>query len=74
MTRGVTWREAITVALETLRAHKLRSFLMLLGIILAVSTLIVVVALIRGRQSIHRQSRGQPRLKRFPGRPLSADH
>jgi putative ABC transport system permease protein len=36
------------VALETLRAHKLRSFLMLLGIILSVSTLIVVIALIAG--------------------------
>src|SRR5262249_1346378 len=31
-----------------LRSHKLRSFLMLLGVILAVSTLIVVVALITG--------------------------
>jgi len=31
-----------------MRAHKLRSFLMLLGIILSVSTLIVVVALIQG--------------------------
>jgi len=36
------------VAMETLRAHKLRSFLMLLGIILSVSTLIVVIALISG--------------------------
>jgi putative ABC transport system permease protein len=36
------------VALETLRAHKLRSFLMLLGIVLSVSTLIMVVALISG--------------------------
>ncbi|MBI3669913.1 MAG: ABC transporter permease [Acidobacteria bacterium] len=41
-------REPVAVALETLRAHKLRSFLMLLGIILSVSTLIVVVALIEG--------------------------
>jgi putative ABC transport system permease protein len=41
-------REPIGVALETLRAHKMRSFLMLLGIILSVSTLIVVVALISG--------------------------
>ena len=48
MTRGVSLREPVTVALETLRAHKLRSFLMLLGIILSVSTLIVVVALIEG--------------------------
>ena len=46
--RGVQLREPVTVALETLRAHKLRSFLMLLGIILSVSTLIVVVALIEG--------------------------
>ena len=36
------------MALETLRAHKMRSFLTLLGIILSVSTLIVVIALISG--------------------------
>ena len=48
MRRGVPLREPVGVALETLRAHKLRSFLMLLGIILSVSTLIVVVALIEG--------------------------
>ncbi|HEV2520772.1 MAG TPA: ABC transporter permease [Candidatus Acidoferrales bacterium] len=41
-------REPIGVALETLRAHKLRSFLMLLGIVLSVSTLIMVVSLISG--------------------------
>jgi putative ABC transport system permease protein len=41
-------REPIFVALGTLRAHKLRSFLMLLGIILSVATLIVVVSLING--------------------------
>ena len=41
-------REPISVALETLRAHKLRSFLMLLGIVLSVSTLIMVVSLISG--------------------------
>jgi putative ABC transport system permease protein len=48
MSRVVSLREPIGVALETLRAHKLRSFLMLLGIILSVSTLIVVIALISG--------------------------
>jgi putative ABC transport system permease protein len=48
MKRRVPLREPISVALETLRAHKLRSFLMLLGIILSVSTLIVVIALISG--------------------------
>jgi hypothetical protein len=48
MSWGVPVREPTGVALETLRAHKLRSFLTLLGIILSVSTLIVVVALIEG--------------------------
>jgi putative ABC transport system permease protein len=47
-TRLHHFREPIGVALETLRAHKMRSFLMLLGIVLSVSTLIIVVALISG--------------------------
>ena len=46
--RGVLFREPVGVALETLRTHKMRSFLMLLGIILSVSTLIVVISLISG--------------------------
>jgi hypothetical protein len=46
--RGASLREPVGVALEPLRAHKLRSFLMLLGIILSVCTLIVLVALIEG--------------------------
>jgi len=46
--RGVSLREPMLIALETLRSHKLRSFLTLLGVILSVSTLIVVVAMIRG--------------------------
>ncbi len=41
-------REPFFIALETLRAHKMRSFLMLLGIVLSVSTLIMVIALISG--------------------------
>src|SRR6266566_8048629 len=48
MKTRIQLREPIFVALETLRAHKLRSFLMLLGIVLSVSTLIMVVALISG--------------------------
>lgn len=48
MKRRVSLREPVGVALETLRAHKMRSFLMLLGIILSVATLIVVIALISG--------------------------
>src|SRR5690349_11599544 len=46
--RGISLREPIFVAFGTLRAHKLRSFLMLLGMILSVATLIVVVSLING--------------------------
>ena len=46
--RRLQLREPIGVALETLRAHKMRSFLTLLGIILSVCTLIVVIALISG--------------------------
>src|SRR5271165_5596261 len=42
------FREPTIIALQTMRAHKLRSFLTLLGIILSVSTLILVVALISG--------------------------
>jgi putative ABC transport system permease protein len=43
-----SFREPIGVALETLLTHKMRSFLMLLGIVLSVSTLIMVVSLISG--------------------------
>jgi putative ABC transport system permease protein len=46
--RSTHLKEPIAVALETLRTHKLRSFLMLLGIILSVSTLILVIAVIQG--------------------------
>ena len=46
--RRVSLREPAFIALETLRSHKLRSFLTLLGVILSVATLIVVVAMIRG--------------------------
>ena len=46
--RGVSLKEPTMIALETLRAHKLRSFLTLLGVILSVSTLIVVVSMVQG--------------------------
>jgi putative ABC transport system permease protein len=44
----IQFREPAVIALETMRAHKLRSFLMLLGIILSVMTLILVVSLVNG--------------------------
>ena len=43
-----TSREAFWIALETLRAHKLRSFLTLLGVVIATTTLIVVMSVING--------------------------
>src|SRR5437867_12035924 len=46
--RGVLLREPVGLALGTLRQHRMRSFLMLLGIILSVATLIVVISLISG--------------------------
>jgi putative ABC transport system permease protein len=44
----VTAREALGVALEALRGHKLRSFLTLLGIVISTSTLIVVMSVVHG--------------------------
>jgi len=43
-----TSREAFWIALETLRTHKLRSFLTLLGVVIATTTLIVVMSVING--------------------------
>ncbi|MBL8233255.1 MAG: ABC transporter permease [Bryobacterales bacterium] len=48
MQSGAPFYEAARVALASLHANKLRSFLTLLGIILATSTLIAVMALIHG--------------------------
>jgi putative ABC transport system permease protein len=41
-------REAFWIALEALRTHKLRSFLTLLGVVIATTTLIVVMSIING--------------------------
>ncbi len=46
--RRISLKEPMMIALETLRAHKLRSFLTLLGVILSVSTLIIVVSMVQG--------------------------
>ena len=48
VTRWVTAREAFWIALEALRSHKLRSFLTLLGVVVATSTLIVVMSVVNG--------------------------
>jgi len=44
----VTSREGFRIAVETLRTHKLRSFLTLLGVVIATTTLIVVMSIING--------------------------
>ncbi len=44
----VTAREAFRIALQALRAHKLRSFLTLLGVVIATTTLIVVMSVVNG--------------------------
>jgi putative ABC transport system permease protein len=41
-------REASSIAFETLRTHKLRTFLTLLGVVIATTTLIVVMSVING--------------------------
>jgi putative ABC transport system permease protein len=48
VTVWVTAREAFWVALEALRSHKLRSFLTLLGVVIATTTLIVVMSIVNG--------------------------
>ncbi len=44
----VTAREAFWIAFEALRSHKLRSFLTLLGVVIATTTLIVVMSIVNG--------------------------
>jgi putative ABC transport system permease protein len=50
--RGLTFwgtlREAFRAALDSLHSHRLRSFLTLLGIVIATSTLIVVMSVVNG--------------------------
>src|SRR6266852_7707676 len=47
-TASVALGETLRLALDTLRAHKLRSFLTLLGVILAVTTLVAVMSVVEG--------------------------
>ena len=44
----ISLREATWLALDTLRTHKLRTFLTLLGVILAVTTLVSVMSVLNG--------------------------
>lgn len=44
----MNWRETLKLALSAIRAHKLRSFLTLLGMIIAVMTFMVVLSVLQG--------------------------
>ena len=44
----VALQETMRIALDTLRSHKLRTFLTLLGVILAVTTLVAVISVLNG--------------------------
>lgn len=48
MRRPRVFVDPVRVALQTMRAHKMRTLLTLLGVVLSVSTLIIVVAIIEG--------------------------
>ncbi|MGA8145684.1 MAG: ABC transporter permease [Candidatus Acidiferrales bacterium] len=45
---AVALRETVQIAFDTLRGHKLRTFLTLLGVILAVTTLVAVISVLNG--------------------------
>ena len=45
---SVAFQETLWLSLDALRAHKLRSFLTLLGVILAVFTLVIVMSIVEG--------------------------
>ncbi|MFQ3582951.1 MAG: ABC transporter permease [Chloracidobacterium sp.] len=47
-TGAMPFREAVRLAVEALRAHKLRSFLTLLGVVFGVMTVVAVAAVIEG--------------------------
>ena len=42
------FRENLKLALDTVRAHKLRSFLAILGVMIGVALIILVVGLVQG--------------------------
>jgi putative ABC transport system permease protein len=44
----IAMREPLRIAFDSMRLHKLRTFLTLLGVILSVSTLIVVISMVEG--------------------------
>jgi putative ABC transport system permease protein len=48
VTVWITAREAFWLAMEALSSHKLRSFLTLLGVVIATTTLIVVMSVVNG--------------------------
>ncbi|TRL35356.1 MacB family efflux pump subunit [Rhizobium straminoryzae] len=65
------FREAFTMALKALAAHRLRSFLTMLGIIIGIASVMLVVALGTGSQKMilaNISSLGTNTLEVFPGK------
>ena len=56
----VAFSETFKLALDALRAHKLRSFLTLLGVILAVLTLVAVMSVAAPKARRRRRCSGSP--------------
>ena len=51
------WKESLSVALATIASQKLRAFLTMLGVVIAVASVITVAAIIHGlNQHIDRKS------------------
>lgn len=49
--KKVDYSESVRMAMETLRAHKMRSFLTVLGVIIGVLTVIVIASILTGMRS-----------------------
>ena len=58
--------EAIRIALQSLRANKLRSLLTVLGILIGVSSVIAVVAITEGLDALHVRQGARARHQGLP--------